>query len=128
MSDYKYKYKCPTEQGYIKVNISKRKLRKFKLGYFKVKFFEKYEVYFNLENGHYKIHKFYNWLYIVLSVLLFPLSVLFGGLANWKEIIYEHKRLFNQKKYGSFSSESFHRGKYLKWDEFVDNEITPFRG
>ena len=107
-----YNYKCPTENGHKKVNISKHQLSKFKLGYFKTNVFMKYEVYYNSNTGHYKIYKFYNNLFIFASMILFPLSLIFNGLFNWKEIVDSHKKLFNQKKYGSFSSESFYKGKY----------------
>jgi len=53
---------------------------------------------------------------IILNCLLFPVAVLFHGIANYKEIVEEHKRMLNQKKYGAFVSETCYvnRGTHYK--------------
>ncbi len=64
----------------------------------------KFEYYYN--DNLILLHNFVSWLTIMLNVILFPAIVLMNGFINIKEILIDYKQIFNQKKYGSFVSDS----------------------
>lgn len=51
-----------------------------------------------------------------MTTLLFPVLILFAGLSNFKEAITEMKWLYNEKKYGKFSSDWISKGQHRKGD------------
>jgi len=98
-----YIYNNPLDQGYKQFYLTKKQHNKL-FKHRKIKWHDKYEYYYN--DNCILLHKFYNLKAIVLSTILLPIIVLIEGLANIKETMYDYKRLFNQKKIGSFSGDN----------------------
>jgi hypothetical protein len=99
----KYIYKNPLENGYKQFKLTRKQhneLFKFR----KLKWTDKYEYYYNDKNI--LIHKFASISVIILVTVLFPINLLLYGLKDINEIIEEYKKMYNQKKYGSFVSDS----------------------
>lgn len=102
-----YIYKNPLDNGYKKFKLSKKTHNKL-FKYRQIKWIDKYEYYYN--DKQIIFHKFYNPLVIIFNTLLFPVSVLLYGIMNFKECWLDLKKTYNQKKYGSFSSDSIPNG------------------
>jgi len=105
-----YIYKNPIDNGFKQFKLTKQQHNKLFI-YRQIKWHDKYEYYYN--DRCILLHKFDNWKFMVLSTILFPLllsmTVIMEGLKNIKEIIIEYKELYNQKKYGSFSTDSIEK-------------------
>ncbi|QSF43388.1 hypothetical protein [Paenibacillus tianjinensis] len=117
MSDYTYR--SPTEYGYTRFKLS-RKQHKELFPRRVLRWNQKCEYYYNDNNV--LIHYFSNHLCIILTTVLFPILILFAGLSHFKEAIKEMKELYNEKKYGSFSTDHIskcNRGKN-KYDEIMN--------
>lgn len=99
-----YEYKNLKLNGYIKFNIQKKEHNKI-FKNFKLKFFDKAEYYYSKDDETIIIQKYLNNFAIFLEVVLFPFSLLFFGISNFKEISNSIKRTVNQKKYGNFLQE-----------------------
>lgn len=84
-----------------------------------IKWCDKYEYYYN--DSCVILYKFINWKGILLMTVLFPFNVLYAGLGDFKETISDYKKMYNQKKYGSFSSDSVYSGtdKYKEIMKFI---------
>ncbi|ASA22590.1 hypothetical protein [Paenibacillus donghaensis] len=100
-----YKYKCPTEYGYIKFQLTKEQHNSL-FKYRQIKWNDKYEYYYSDQGVI--LHSFTNNIAIALTTILFPVLVLFAGLSNFKKCTKELKELYNQKEYGSFIRNSIH--------------------
>lgn len=48
--------------------------------------------------------------YMVIATVAFPLMLLVHGVWNFNELVKEYKRLYRQKHYGAFSSDSVPSG------------------
>jgi len=94
-----YIYNNPLDRGYKQFYLTKKQHNKL-FEHRKIKWHDKYEYYYN--NHCILLHRFYNSKAIILSTILLPIIILMEGLANVKETMYDYKRLFNQKKCGSF--------------------------
>lgn len=103
MSDYKYVYKNPLDQGCQQFKLT-RKQHNALFKYRQMKWYHRYEYYYN----EHKIimHRFVNIYGIILQTIMFPILVLLEGLGDIKQIIEEYKKLYNQKKYGSFRGDN----------------------
>jgi len=99
----KYIYKNPLEQGYKQFKLTRKQHNEL-FKYRQLKWTDKYEYYYNDKNI--LIFKFASILLTILTTILFPISLLFYGLKDTKEIIQDHKKIYNQKKYGLFVSDS----------------------
>ena len=110
----KYIYRNPLDQGYKQFKLTKKQHNKI-FEHRQIKWHNKYEYYYN--DRKILLYKFYNWKVIIFSTIIFPIFILIGGLINFKEIIDDYKRLYNQKKYGSFSSDS------VENDSNIYNEV-----
>lgn len=100
-----YEYKNLKLNGYIKFNIPKKEHNKI-FKNFKLNFFEKAEYYYSKNNEIIVVQKYLNKFAIFIEVVLFPVSLLFFGLSNFKDICNALKKTIHQKKYGSFIQES----------------------
>ncbi|MNK57572.1 hypothetical protein D3C87_766310 [compost metagenome] len=69
------------------------------------------------------MNQFTSYAAIILTTILFPILILFAGLSNFKEAIKEMKELYNEKKYGQFSSDWITRGQHRKGDAELYHEI-----
>ncbi len=96
-----YKYVSPADRGYIRVKIG-RGLRKELLPLRKNNIFNKQEWW--ISKGAVEIHYLTSLLGKVLCILLFPVNGLIHGFFN-KELYSEYNKMFQEKKYGSFSSD-----------------------
>lgn len=103
----KYNYVSPLEQGYKQFKLTRKQHNKlFKRR--KKKWYDKYEYYY--DEYAVMLHKFRNLQGIIFQTIIFPVYLLLYGLFHFKEIIREYKGLYNQKKYGSFSSDYAYKG------------------
>lgn len=106
--NYKYEYKNPTENGYIKV--SKDKYREIIPNY-KTRY--KYEVYEN--DKKYLIHEFESLWLVVFNIVMLPVLIVAYSILGIKEIIKEvfadTYRIVFQKKTGSFVSKIIDKKK-----------------
>lgn len=102
-----YVYQSPIDKGYKQFKLTKKEHNKlFKRR--KKKWCDRYEYYYN--DRAIILRRFCNLQGIIFEIILFPVHLLLHGLFNFKEIIREYRGLFNQKKYGSFSSDYVHKG------------------
>ncbi|GFN32476.1 hypothetical protein [Paenibacillus xylaniclasticus] len=103
----------PVSIGYKKFNLS-TKQHNILFKNRKKKIFEKYEYYYN--DREVILRRFINWLGIIYLVLLAPVYLIMKGLENIPELLIEYKHLFNQKKYGNFSSDCVSANSQLYGD------------
>ncbi|RXZ78036.1 hypothetical protein EBB07_28685 [Paenibacillaceae bacterium] len=97
-----FKYADPLKNGYKQFNLTKKQHnRLFK--YRQRTWTDYYEYYCN--DNHIIMHRFTSLIAKCVTTLLFPLTFFVYGIANHKEIIRDHKRVFNEKKYGSYYSD-----------------------
>jgi len=90
MSNNNYEYKNPIDQGYKQFHLTKSQHNKL-FEHRQIKWHDKYEYYYN--DKEIIMHNYNNWK------------------SNIKETISDYKELFNQKKYGSFVSDSVYKDK-----------------
>lgn len=100
-----YVYENPLEHGYKRFKLSRKEHNNLfpvnKISIFKsLKF--KYEYYYS--DSFIKIQTLISLPYIILATILAPIAFIFYGIVNFKELVNEYKRVYNQKKYGSFIS------------------------
>lgn len=103
-----YKYVNPLDNGYKKFKLSKKTHNKL-FEHRQIKWYDKYEYYYN--DKRIIMHRFYNPLAIILNTLFFPITILVHGLINTKECWLDLKKSYNQKKYGTFSSDDINNNK-----------------
>lgn len=101
-----YKYVNPLQKGFKQFKLT-RKQHNCLFPKNKRKWYNKYEYYYN--EDVIILHRFTSWKAIVLTTVLFPISLILYGLTSYKELHHEMKRLYHQKKYGSFVSEYIHK-------------------
>jgi hypothetical protein len=98
-----YIYKNPLENGYKQFKLTRKQHNEL-LKRRKFRWTDKYEYFYN--NNNILIHEFTNFPTKILMTFIFPIILLLEGIVNIKEITGEYKGLYNQKKYGSFCSDS----------------------
>lgn len=115
--DYKHKYiyKSPLDSGHIQFALTKKQHNEL-FPKRQVKWGDRYEYYYN--DYHILLHCFSNWKVKILGTLLFPVNILVFGVANYKEILNEYKRMYNEKKHGSFVENHVSSGTE-KYDEIM---------
>jgi hypothetical protein len=103
-----YEYKNLIEDGYVRIYLTKKE-HNIIFKNFRLKFFESAEYYHSDINGTIIIQKYISNLATLIEVILFPISLLFFGISNFKEIVKELKKLIYKKKYGSFQQETVYK-------------------
>lgn len=96
-----YKYRDLLEDGYKRVYFTKKIHNKL-FPNDKVTLFNRYEYYTN--DWSLVFHEYTSVLGIILAVVLFPFNLLMCGLYDFKSLVEDYKKLFNQRKYGQFRS------------------------
>lgn len=102
-----YKYENPLDRGYKQFTLIKKQHNEL-FKYRQIKWYDRYEYYYN--EHCVLLHKFYNWEAVIITTILFPITLLLVGLANMKECFKDLKSLYNQKKSGSFITDSISSG------------------
>jgi hypothetical protein len=97
-----YQYRSPLENGYIQVYLSRKDLNKL-FPNRKVKWCHSYEYYY--KQDAFRMDRFTSALGKIVNVFLFPFYIIMRGLNAFKRISEEYRRMFNEKKYGAFSSD-----------------------
>jgi len=97
-----FKYNDPLTRGYTKFKLTKKQHNEI-FPKRKLNWSSSCEYYYTEDKV--LIHRFVSPLAVVVNVLWFPISVVMNGLGEFKEILREYKRLFNQKQTGYFSTE-----------------------
>lgn len=97
-----YIHKNPLEQGYKQFKLTEKQHNKL-FPKRQIKWNDKYEYYYN-DQGI-VLQRYGNWKAVIVVTILFPIYLLLEGLSNYKELIKEYKGMYNQKKYGSFTSD-----------------------
>lgn len=120
--EYKYVYEDPRSKGMTQFYLT-RKQHNSLFEYRQMKWYHKYEYFYN--DNIIIMHRYRNMLGIITQVMLFPVVVLAEGFGEFGEIIKEYKKLFNQKKYGSFTSDSV--WKSPKTDNMFGNIMSYIR-
>jgi hypothetical protein len=125
MKKFEYQYKCPTEKGYKKFSVP-RKVHNELLPNRKLKWYVTPEYYINEENGSIEIQYFTNMIGIIANLLLFPVVGLCHGFCD-SGVYDDYKKLLNEKKYGSFSSDViFERNEVANGDENLFSKLKGF--
>lgn len=106
MNTEKYRYVSPSEQGCTLVRRIPKKVRKTLLPHRKVGILHKQEWWIN--DSYVEIHYLASIWGKILLTILFPVQGLIVGFFN-KELYKGYKRMYFQKKYGSFSSDRVYR-------------------
>lgn len=94
------------DKGWIQIKINK-KLHKELFPLRKLKWYKKPEYWVHPKSGRGNIIWLKPLTYKAVVMIGFPVFLLLFGLWNIKDAIKEYKELFNQKKYGSFYTDSF---------------------
>lgn len=97
-----YKYTDPVEQGLTRVKLTKaahNQLFKYRQCNWK----HRYEYY--LGDDYFEMHELTSLRAKLLSLILFPISVIGEGIFNIKDTFNGHRRLIQDKKYGFFVRE-----------------------
>lgn len=102
-----YVYENPLDQGYKQFKLTKKQHNQL-FKYCQIKWYDKYEYYYN--KHEIIMHEFLNQKAVIITTILFPISLLFAGLSNTKRCLKELKECYNQKKCGSFSGDSIYSG------------------
>lgn len=113
MSKKAYTYDDPLERGYKKFKLSKKQHNHL-FPKRKRKWNTTYEYFYN--EHRVILQQYTSKRAIMLTTLLFPVLILFAGLSNFKEALTEMKWLYNEKKYGKFSSDWIGKGQHRKED------------
>lgn len=114
----KYQYKNPIENGYTQIYIPKKEWNKL-YPYHKLRWSQYNEYYIN-ENSL-LVHKFYYTYICYINLLFLPIMLLLVGLANYKEVLNENIKFLNQKKNGTFSSDTLWKSKFTpELEEFIN--------
>ena len=115
MLDYKYTYEDPLKRGHKQFKLTKKQHNEL-FPRRKIRWTDKYEYYYN--EYHVILHRFTNIQTKILLTILFPVMLIAHGIVNFKELIREYKRLYKEKKYGSFVSDHISKGT-SKYDEIM---------
>ena len=110
-----YRYSSPTNKGLRQVYIPAKEHNKM----FKneqVNWRYRYEYY--MGENEIEMHRFNTFWVKLLMIILFPVSIFWAGISNFKELVIETKRELNQKKYGSFSSITVYRRNFEGFEQF----------
>ncbi len=97
-----YKYKDRIEDGYKRFYLTKKEHNKL-FPKRKVKWIFKYEYY--ISENRIILDKFTSLRAKIFNVVMFPVVIFLEGFLNFKDIARDYKKMFNEKKYGSFSSD-----------------------
>lgn len=114
-----YKYTNPIENGYKQFKLTKKD-HNLLFEHRKMKWYNRYEYYYN--ENEVIIQRFATIPFIISCTLLFPVGIFMTG---YSDALYELKRLYNQKKYGSFSSDNI--WKYPENPEFYNRIIEKIK-
>ncbi|QWU14232.1 hypothetical protein SAMN04487895_101522 [Paenibacillus sophorae] len=99
---YIYKYDNLLDIGYKQIYLTKNQHNSI-IKRRKKNWKNRYEYYLN--DDRVIMQEFSSKRLITLNILLYPVLVLMAGLSNFKELNRDLKRLFNEKKCGSFSED-----------------------
>ena len=108
-----YKYVNPIDMGFVKFTLTKKQHNEL-FQYRQLKWYDKYEYYYS--HDYIIIHKFYSTPIIFLNIILFPILIFMEGYSEAKRISI---RALNQKKYGSFISDTVSRGA-IRYGNIMD--------
>lgn len=97
-----YEYKDPCARGYLRVKLSRADHNRL-FPRRRISWQHRFEYY--LSDTDFLMHRFASYQVVVLSLVIFPVSLIFYGLANFKEVLREHASLISPKKYGGFSAD-----------------------
>lgn len=102
-----YTYKCPIKELGMKSLSITRKQHNSIFPTRQHKWFDRYEYFYN--DDILLMHRYKNWIFKTILILTYPLSVLYAGLSNIKELNREiYKTIFEQKM-GGFVREDMRR-------------------
>ena len=97
-----YQYQSPLDNGYIKVHLSWKDHNTL-FPNRKVKWCHTYEYYY--QQNSFRLDRFTSVLGKIVTLLMFPYYVIMGGLGFIPTLFEEYRKMFNEKKYGGFSSD-----------------------
>lgn len=98
-----YKYTSPAEQGYVLTKLKRKHLNKV-LKY-PIQPHWRVDVWWNEKEGTFIVERCTAYWAVAANIILLPISLLFHGIANYKEILEDHKDMFNEKEKGKFVSD-----------------------
>lgn len=103
-NNFVYTYKSPLDQGYTKIKVSKDKHNQVFIYQQRTFFKSLVSKYDYFSKGNEVIAENVPTLFgKVLTVLLFPVFLILGGVFNYKELIDDTKRILFPRRYGSFT-------------------------
>ena len=110
-----YQYKSPIDRGLTRTKLSTKDHNYLFPGR-KKNWRIRFEYYIN--EDEFVIEEYCSTIAKIIQVICFPLMVIGVGVFNFKELIDEYKRLFFQKRYGAFVSNTIYRRK-RSFDEIL---------
>lgn len=63
------------------------------------------------------LHKFTSLLGVIVNTLLYPVTLILGGLNNLTEINREYYSMYNQEKTGSFGADACYRKSFKQFEQ-----------
>ncbi|EJG0999625.1 hypothetical protein C4G52_RS22205 [Vibrio parahaemolyticus] len=103
-----YEFQYTKENGYQQVQVSKKDHNAM-FEYRQIKWYQKYEYYFNEERGHFVMICLTSFPAKLVNLLGYPVMLLLHGLANYKEINQEISDQWHEKERGHFSGDGCYR-------------------
>lgn len=104
-----YKYESPASKGYVLTKLKRRHLNKV-LKY-PIQPHWRVDVWWKEEDNTFIVERCTAYWAVFANCVLLPITLLLHGVANYKEILQEHKDLFNEKEKGKFVSD-YWRGDF----------------
>lgn len=117
MGNFKYVYKCPTEDGMVKLKVSLKELQKNGLNYKGKPIFIKAHVYSNDKWGviEYRTNLFAK----ILNTLLYPLYIIIGGYKDAGKAVMD---MWFEVERGNFSSDNFYFNRGDSVEKYIQQE------
>ncbi len=116
-----YTYKNPLDEGYVKLNITKKLMDDIELKQrLRPNKISTMTLYYNKEKHSFILERTTRKYIAVLNMLLFPLNCLAFGVLEYKGVWKESIQLFNQRKYGGHRSDHVYGEVALEWERILN--------
>lgn len=106
---YQYVYKCPTESGYAKFKITRKRHNEI-MSNRKQNIFTKIDAYY--KENKILFHYTTSLLGKTVITIMLPYSLVVHGLSSLSEMATEYKKLFSERKSGSYTNDFVNRKMY----------------
>jgi hypothetical protein len=105
-----YKYEDLTKNGYKQFYLTKKEHN----GLFpRRKRTWKYRFEYYISENNIILYRFLSIWVKTLQIIGFPINIIYAGMSGFKELLKEYRRMFFEKKCGSFTSDEIYKSSEL---------------